>query len=164
MIWNYPFSCPYMWYTCAWKIIRGCSLLCFLFFATTLSDWPPKNSGHFVIQSEEKNQNQSRRARKIFPAIRFGKMSIVALSFDWFSALSVTSVIYFGFALTALNWQPFYGQFWLFIIVLKESVHLQTVNFVVLNLALTLEDCACNEKCVHRNLQGGVYWKKERLV
>lgn len=120
MIWNYPFSCPYMWYTCAWKIIRGC----FGFFATTLSDWPKTKSGHFVIQSEEKKQSQSRPARKMFPAIRVGNMSIVTLIFDWFSALSVTFVIYFGFALTTLNWQPFYGQLWLFFYCFKNNAHL----------------------------------------
>lgn len=72
MIWIYLFSFP-----CMSKVIRGCFGF---FFTTTLSDWQKrKKLGSLCYPIG------SQRTRTIFPGIRFGNMSILTLSFDWFS-------------------------------------------------------------------------------
>lgn len=60
--------------------VESNSRLLRFFFTTTLSDWQKrKKLGSLCYPIG------SQRTRTIFPGIRFGNMSILTLSFDWFS-------------------------------------------------------------------------------
>ena len=95
---------------CMWFSLECSNVIrtCFGFAYTTVRDWLKKNSRHFVIQSENQNQNQSWLARTRFPAHRVRYMYVLAWIFDWFTGIFLSFVIghsdYFCFGI--FNWKP----------------------------------------------------------
>jgi len=72
-----------------------------------------KISRHFVIQSEGKPKPIVTRSHTFSRASR--QLRGFALSFDWFTGLSVSFVTghndYFGFGITKLSFKPLYHSF-----------------------------------------------------
>ena len=144
MIWNDLFSCPYMWFTCiAWFFTTTATRLIKKARVTLSSNLIATHSSNFSWDSlwqhvhtyiEFNNRNETR----ILTCIHMELITIL----DWFSGRlcpvwftlvlpwqhSVDNQSMDNYAYLFLCWKT--AHLW--------SAHLQTVNFVVLNLALTL--------------------------